>query len=51
VETITDTWKQLVAWLVASPYRQASHQWLEEHISVDMAPDDLILDLYAPIAQ
>ena len=30
VETITDTWKQLVAWLAASPYRQAHHQWLEE---------------------
>jgi DNA gyrase inhibitor GyrI len=52
VETITDTWKQLVAWLAASPYRQAHHQWLEEHISVDdVAPDDLILDLYAPIAR
>lgn len=51
VETITDTWKQLVAWLAASPYRQAHHQWLEEHISVDMLPDDLVLDLYAPIAR
>lgn len=51
VETIGETWKQLVAWLAASPYRQACHQWLEEHISVNMAPDDLILDLCAPIAQ
>lgn len=52
VETITETWKQLVAWLAASPYRQAHHQWLEEHISgADVAPDALILDLYAPIAQ
>jgi DNA gyrase inhibitor GyrI len=52
VETITGTWKQLVAWLAASPYRQAHHQWLEEHISgADIAPDELILDLYAPIAQ
>ncbi len=51
VETIGDTWKQLVAWLAASPYRQAYHQWLEEHITVNMAPDELILDLYAPIAQ
>lgn len=51
VATITDTWQQLVAWLAASPYRQAHHQWLEEHISVDAAPEELILDLYAPIAQ
>jgi DNA gyrase inhibitor GyrI len=52
VETITETWKQLVAWLAASPYRQAHHQWLEEHISAaDVAPDELILDLYAPIAR
>jgi DNA gyrase inhibitor GyrI len=52
VETITDTWKQLVAWLAASPYRQAHHQWLEEHINAaDATPEELILDLYAPIAR
>ncbi len=52
VETITDTWKLLVAWLAASPYRQASHQWLEEHISgADVALEELTLDLYAPIAR
>jgi DNA gyrase inhibitor GyrI len=52
VESITETWKQLVAWLAASPYRQAHHQWLEEHINAaDAAPEELILDLYAPIAR
>ena len=52
VDNITSTWKQLVAWLAASPYRQAHHQWLEEHITAtDGAPDELILDLYAPIAR
>lgn len=52
VDNITPTWKQLVAWLAASAYRQAHHQWLEEHIStVDVAPNELTLDLYAPIAQ
>ena len=51
VETITETWKQLVAWLAASPYRQTHHQWLEEHLTAaDGAPDELILDLHAPIA-
>jgi DNA gyrase inhibitor GyrI len=52
VEAITETWKQLVAWLAASPYRQAHHQWLEQHISAaDVAPNELTLDLYAPIAR
>ncbi len=51
VDNITETWKQLVAWLAASPYRQAHHQWLEEHIrAADIAPEELTLDLYAPIA-
>lgn len=52
VETITDTWKQLVAWLAASPYRQAHHQWLEEHLhAADATSEEFILDLYAPIAR
>jgi DNA gyrase inhibitor GyrI len=52
VETITATWKQLVAWLAASPYRQAHHQWLEEHVSAtNVGLDELTLDLYAPIAR
>lgn len=52
VETITETWKQLVAWLAASPYRQAHHQWLEEHLTAtDTPPEELILDLYAPVAR
>jgi DNA gyrase inhibitor GyrI len=51
VDIITETWKQLVAWLAASPYRQAHHQWLEEHLTAtDVAPGELILDLHAPIA-
>ena len=52
VDNITPAWKQLVAWLAASPYRQAHHQWLEEHISAtDVGPGELTLDLYAPIAR
>ena len=52
VETITETWKELMAWLAASSYRQAHHQWLEEHIgATDVDPDELTLDLYAPIAR
>lgn len=52
VDNITPVWKQLVAWLAAGPYHPAHHQWLEEHISGDdVALDELILDLYAPIAR
>jgi AraC family transcriptional regulator len=52
VETITPTWKELVKWLADSRYKRASHQWLEEHIGpADVGPDELTLDLYAPIAE
>lgn len=54
VETITATWKQLVAWLVDSKYKHAGHQWLEKHIGpadVPVSEAELVLDLYAPIAE
>ena len=50
--TIPETWKRLIKWLVDSQYKQASHQWLEEHLGpVDTSLDELLLDLYAPIAE
>ena len=52
VENITETWKQLVKWLVDSKYKHACHQWLEEHLGpVEPPLDELLLDLYAPIAE
>lgn len=52
VENITDTWRKLAKWLVDSKYGHASHQWLEEHLSpVDASLDEMVLDLYAPIAE
>jgi DNA gyrase inhibitor GyrI len=52
VDNITETWKQLVKWGADSKYKHASHQWLEEHLGpVDRSLDDLLLDLYAPIAE
>jgi hypothetical protein len=49
VETITATWKRLVAWLTESKYKHADHQWLEEHLTPMGTPyDELTLDLYAP---
>ncbi len=51
-ETIPFTWQQLVRWREDSPYKSASHQWLEEHISLDEYPEgDWELDLYLPIAE
>jgi DNA gyrase inhibitor GyrI len=51
-ETIPATWQQLVRWREDSPYRSASHQWLEEPIRLDEFPDgDWDLDLYLPIAE
>ena len=51
-ETITDTWNELAKWLVDSRYEFASHQCLEEVISlVEAMPDELVLDLYAPISE
>ena len=54
-KTIPETWKQLVQWLVDSKYKHASHQWVEEHIwpppDQPQQIEELILDLYAPIAE
>lgn len=50
-ETIPAAWKQLVLWRENSPYKSASHQWLEEHISGQDTGGDWIMDLYLPIAE
>ena len=51
-EEIFPAWQELVAWREASPYRPASHQWLEEHIGdINLEFPDLTLDLYMPIAE
>jgi len=50
-EVIPSTWQQLVAWREASRYREACHQWLEEHIKVNEPGSAFTLDLYLPIAE
>ncbi|NLX09151.1 MAG: hypothetical protein GXY36_05810 [Chloroflexi bacterium] len=48
---ITETWRRLAAWREDSPYRCASHQWLEEALSPAVEPfDEVVLDIYIPIA-
>ena len=52
VENIHPTWQKLVTWLEDSKYRGAHHQWLEEHLSeIDAPPDELLIDLYAPVVE
>lgn len=54
LSSITDAWMQLSAWREQSPYRNASHQWLEEAISDPLArpiDGDSEFDLYLPIAE
>ena len=54
MENIGPTWQKLVEWLAHSKYGHAGHQWLEEHIGPaveDGEPAELIMDLYAPIAE
>ena len=52
-DNIGPTWGRLVQWLTGSRYRHAGHQWLEEHINATfpVPGEELILDLYAPIAE
>lgn len=49
-EAIPESWKQLSIWCEGSPYRMATHQWLEEHLGSADKPQ-LELDLYLPITE
>ena len=53
VEKITEAWNELCKWVVNSRYNLAGHQWLEAHIGSFPAEslDEMVLDLYAPIAE
>ena len=54
IQNIGDVWKALVAWRDESPYKKAQHQWLEECLTPpigEMALEDYVFDLYAPIAE
>ena len=52
---IGQIWQQLAAWSQESPYANAKHQWLEEHIapapSAPQPEEELVLDLFLPIAE
>jgi AraC family transcriptional regulator len=52
-EDIPVTWQKLVHWRENSRYREAAHQWLEEHIDPKNAAggENFTLDLYLPIKE
>ena len=52
-EDIPGTWQKLVRWRENSRYREASHQWLEEHIDPENAVggENFTLDLFLPIKE
>lgn len=52
-DDIPGTWKKLVHWREGSRYREASHQWLEEHITPEgeAGEENFTLDLFLPIKE
>ena len=56
-QEIPASWQKLVLWRESSKYREASHQWLEEHLRpegkgvVEGWGFEWTLDLYLPIAE
>lgn len=52
-EDIPGTWQKLVRWRENSRYREASHQWLEEHIAPvgEAGEENFTLDLFLPIKE
>lgn len=50
VERIAPMWKRLSVWVEDHVHRPGRQQWLEEHMAVGETLDDLVLDLYYPLA-
>jgi len=52
-DDIPSTWQKLVRWRENSRYREASHQWLEEHIDPQNAAggENFTLDLFLPVKE
>jgi len=56
-EVIGQTWKQLVTWREDSPYKFATHQWLEKSVLIPQWEVEIpagiafVMDLYLPVAE
>ncbi len=44
-------WRQLAIWRENSHFKEASHQWLEEFIPIELPGIELVLDLHIPIVE
>jgi len=51
LENIGEVWKELVKWREGSKYMHASHQWLEELLTVDSPPEEFVFNIYLPITE
>ncbi len=45
------SWARLSEWFKSSGYKKGTHQWLEKSINPNRPDEDLLLDLYMPIAK
>lgn len=48
VSEIGTAWGRFLKWLEMSKYKQGSHQWMEEHLTLE---GDLKIDIYMPISE
>jgi len=46
-----ESWAKLGEWFKSSGYKKAEHQWLEKSVNPNKPDEDLLLDLYMPIAK
>jgi DNA gyrase inhibitor GyrI/DNA-binding HxlR family transcriptional regulator len=46
-----ESWARLSEWFKSSGYKKGKHQWLEKSVNPNKPDEDLLLDLYMPIAK
>lgn len=50
VKEIRNAWKRFANWLLLSPYKQGTHQWLEEHVEGINDDMEYKVQIFLPIA-
>ncbi len=50
VKEIRNAWKRFANWLLLSPYKQGTHQWLEEHVEGTNDDMEYKVQIFLPIA-
>jgi effector-binding domain-containing protein len=51
LEKIGKVWGELAKWRENSKYKHAHHQWLEEVLTVEASPEEVVFNIYLPIAE